>query len=248
MSKDAYSPGYYAEIGEVSLRAATELIPVIKEFINPASVIDIGCGTGSWLHIWNKHGVTDICGVDGDYVSPGQLRIKSDDFIKADLENGISLSRTFDLVMCLEVAEHIHAENASAFIASLWQLGDVILFSAAIPGQGGVNHFNEQYPGYWIKLFQESGFSAYDSLREKIWLNTDISVCYRQNILFFVRDTMKSGYPAITQHTKSVLPIVHPELFDEHKFIQMSYKKALRTPFHAGWYFLKKFAGFFHRK
>lgn len=248
MRKESYSDQYYSTIAEGSLRSAKEVIPVILQFISPASVADVGCGLGAWLSVWQKHGVTDLLGIDGDYVDRNKLKIARDKFIPADLEKGFALPRTFNLVMSLEVAEHIRPEFALSYVGSLCKLGNVILFSAAIPGQGGVNHFNEQYPSYWTGLFKKFGFTGYDCIRAKIWMNSAIDPCYRQNLLFFVKDDEKDKYRSIAEHTSPVLPLVHPDHFDQKEYILHSYKKILRTPFHTGWYFLKRFAGLFKRR
>ena len=241
MGSAVYTKEYYSEITRGSLQSAEATIPVILQFITPSSVADIGCGTGSWLSVWTKHGVTDICGYDGAYIDREQLLIDKDKFVPVDIETGIPISKKFDLVMSLEVAEHIHPENASVFIRSLCDLGNVILFSAAIPHQGGLNHFNEQYPEYWMNLFSENGYTAYDCIREKIWNNKNIDTCYRQNIFFFVSNSAQRDHPLITTYRKPVLALVHPEHYELKQRNISDYQKILRSPFHAWWYLFKKF-------
>ncbi len=243
-----YTNKYYQTIAEGSLRSAVEVIPVIHDFIKPKSVIDVGCGTGNWLSVWEKAGVADICGVDGDYIPKSQLLINEKYFLEADFKKTIVPLKKYDLVMSLEVAEHIPADCAKIFVHSLCGLGDCILFSAAIPHQGGVSHVNEQYPEYWIQLFSSEGYSVYDTIREKIWNNQKIDTCYRQNIFFFIKDSVKNNYPAITSYTNKILSLVHPEHFEHKEQILVSYKNVLRTPIHAGWYFLKKYFGFYRSK
>lgn len=248
MSKGAYTRQYYESISEGSLRSAHELIPIFNKFFQPRSVIDVGCGTGNWLHVWEKCGVTNILGLDGDYIRKESLLIKPEQFQVANLETALPINKQFDLVMSLEVAEHIRPENASVFIHSLCLLGDIILFSAAIPGQGGHNHVNEQYPDYWIALFEKENFSAYDFIRHQIWNNKNIDTCYRQNLLLFLKDDKKNNYPGIQAFEGPVLALVHPEHFDQKERKLKSINKVLRTPFHAGWHFLKKLAGIFQSK
>ena len=244
MIKTDYTKKYFEEISLGSSISAMETIPVIKELIVPSSVLDVGCGIGAWLREWQNNGVNNILGVDGDYVDTNQLLISKECFITADLEKELRLPEKYDLVMSLEVAEHLKFESAETFIKALCSAGNIVMFSAAIPYQEGVHHVNEQYPGFWINLFRKHNFSPYDCLREKIWNNDKINYCYRQNILFFVDDKYKENYPLITKEYRKVLPVIHPEHYEYKQRELTAYRKILRTPFHANLYFIKKFVKF----
>jgi len=130
--------------------SAEAIVPHVIRLTQPGSVVDVGCGTGTWLSVFKRHGIEEICGIDGDYVERTNLEIPSKCFIAADLKQSVSMSQKFDLVVSIEVAEHIPPQNANVYIESLVGLGPVILFSAAIPFQGGIEHVNEQWPDYWI--------------------------------------------------------------------------------------------------
>lgn len=244
----AYNTSYYNGIKEGSIESARQLVPVILEYCKPSSVLDVGCGIGTWLSVFKQHGIADITGIDGNYIDQEMLLIGKQHFIAADLAKGFSAPKKYGLVVCLEVAEHLCAEHAEHFIRSLCAAGDLILFSAAIPGQGGVQHFNEQYPGYWAALFNKNGFAVYDLLRKKVWGNKKIDTCYRQNIFFAVKETEAGRYPLISSGQKGVWDIVHPEHFQHKEDILVSYQRVLRTPFHAGWHFIKRFGRLFIRK
>ena len=96
-----------------------------------------------------------------------------------------AVTRRYDLAISIEVAEHIEPGNAEEFVRLLTGLSDTVLFSAAIPGQGGTGHVNEQWPEYWAALFRASGYGAMDCLRTKIWDDAQIPFWYRQNCLIF---------------------------------------------------------------
>ena len=85
----------------------------------------------------------------------------------ADLTHPLQLDRQFDLVLSLEVAEHIPAGRAATFIDSLVRHGDAILFSAAIPRQGGEQHINCQWPSWWAELFTQRGYQTFDLVRPR---------------------------------------------------------------------------------
>jgi cyclopropane fatty-acyl-phospholipid synthase-like methyltransferase len=245
MKVKGYNKSYYDLVSAGSLISAQEVIPVVMQYIIPRSVIDIGCGVGAWLSVWSKKGVRDISGIDGDYVDVNQLMINKENFSSGDIEKELNIQRQYELVMSLEVAEHLKPEAAPVFIRSLCQLGEVILFSAAIPHQEGVMHINEQYPDYWIKLFAQHGYSPYDCIRDKIWNNVKIDVCYRQNMLFFIKDSAKDKFQSITKENKSVLSLVHPDHYEFKQREINSLKHVLKTPFHTAWFFFKKYCKLF---
>lgn len=239
--KKIYTPAFYSSLTESIVSSAEETIPVILEMINPSSIVDYGCGNGAWLAVFEKKGINDIIGIDGSHVARQQLLISPEKFLAHDLEEEFNIERTYDLALCLEVGEHIPATSAPTFISSLCKLSNVILFSAAIPGQGGRDHCNEQYPEYWIHLFSKHGYSPYDALRFKIWDNTKINAYYRQNILFFVNDKSKANFPLIIKNDREILPLVHPDYLERKELENKLHKKALTTPLHTVFYFSKKY-------
>jgi hypothetical protein len=91
----------------------------------------------------------------------------------------------YDLAVCLEVAEHLPESSAADLVRALTAFAPVVLFSAAVPGQGGVGHINEQWPAYWKGLFEQHGFYRRDPIRPRIWTNERVHWWYRQNIFLF---------------------------------------------------------------
>lgn len=191
--------------------AAEEMVPYFLSLLKPNSVVDVGCGTGTWLKVFSDNGITDFLGIDGNYVDRNILKINRTSFIEFDLETFYTSQRKFDLAISLEVAEHLKEESAAVFIKSLTNLSDVVIFSAAIPNQGGQNHLNEQEPFYWISKFEEEGFQCFDILRPVFWENKMVDFWYRQNIFLFTKketliDQIKSFNTFSNNH------LVHPEL------------------------------------
>jgi SAM-dependent methyltransferase len=190
-----------------SARASAEVIvPLVVNLIRPRSAVDVGCGTGGWVQVLVEHGVTDVLGVDGGELSGSLLEAAR--YRQMDLGAGnVMLDRKFELAICLEVAEHLPVDAAVPLVASLVRLSDVVLFSAAIPGQLGPGHQNEQWPSYWAEKFRHHGFSAYDVIRPKVWDNSGVAWWYRQNMLLFARRPPGGHNPALA------VDLVHPELF-----------------------------------
>jgi hypothetical protein len=154
----------------------------------PQSVIDVGCGRGVWAAEWRRRGVTQCFGVDGEYVPRSSLLIPETNFRARDLTKPFDLGRRFALVQCLEVAEHVPSRAAATLIDTLIWHGDVILFSAAVPGQGGEHHVNERPFKYWRSLFHSRGYRMYDAVRPSLRGKHDIEPWYRYNAFVFAND------------------------------------------------------------
>ena len=160
----------------------------------------------------------NVYGIDGDYVDRAQLFIDEKFFHPANIEERITLERRFDLVESLEVAEHLTPARADSFVEDLTRLSDVILFSAAIPAQGGTNHVNEQWQSYWAEKFLRLGYVGIDCIRPQIWRNLDAGLCYRQNIFIYVKDTELYRYPELQEfylkhRDATIFNAVHPEMW-----------------------------------
>jgi SAM-dependent methyltransferase len=150
-----------------------------------ASLLDVGSGHGAWAAEWIKAGVADVVAVDGDYVRRDQLAIPAEKFVGHDLATRLDLGRRFDLVQSLEVAEHLAPENAAGFVDNLVRHGDVILFSAAVPHQGGEHHVNEQPPQYWRELFARHGYEVFDWVRPQLAGQRQVKAWYRFNSFIY---------------------------------------------------------------
>lgn len=196
------------------------MVPLLLNWVHPLkSVVDVGSGTGEWLSVFQEHNIEDVCGVDGDYVNRRMLSFPRERFIPHDLRSPLSLERRFDLAISLEVAEHLPAESAETFVRSLVNLADVVLFSAAIPGQGGHHHVNLQWQDYWAKLFAREGYAAVDCIRSRIWNDQRVAVWYAQNTILYVeRERLKDAQMLKWEHEvrgTSQLSLVHPSFWED---------------------------------
>jgi hypothetical protein len=163
------------------------LAEVIKIMPKINSAVDFGCGVGTWLAGLQKYGVLDICGFDGKWVNKDLLVIPRKCFFEVNLDKTFEIKRKFDLAICIEVAEHLSENIAINFIKTLTDASDIVLFSAAIPFQGGINHINEQWPEYWNNIFQTFDYVAVDCFRKIFWANKNILEIYKQNILIYIK-------------------------------------------------------------
>ena len=212
-----YDENFYRAQKDDSYKAASVVLPLVAKFVYPQTVVDVGCGVGTWLAVWKKLGAK-ILGIDGDYVDRSQLFIDPEEFHSANLEEKIHLNKKFALVQTLEVAEHLSRDRAESFVDDLTNLGDVILFGAAVIGQGGTNHVNEQMQSYWAEKFLRRGYVGIDCLRPQIWADGRIAFYYRQNTILYVKNTELYHYPELQkfylEHKDgTIFDAVHPEMW-----------------------------------
>lgn len=194
-----------------NLETPNVMVPVIVGMFKPESVVDIGCGLGTFLHVFKNEGVNEILGVDGPWVDRSRLQdyLSLENFVEANLENEIVLDKVYDLVLSLEVAEHLSEAAAETFVKSLVNAGNIVIFSAALPMQGGQNHINEQPVSYWEKLFLQHNYVLHDILRPLFWDNGKVEYWYKQNVVVFA----PVGYEFASE-TQPIRDIVHYELFE----------------------------------
>jgi hypothetical protein len=213
-----YNTDFYLDQQDGSYLSAQKIVPVVNAIFKPASVIDVGCGVGYWLKVWkDEMQVKEVMGIEGPYVTPAMLKVDPALVQFQDLKEPVKLNRKFDLAMTLEVAEHLPASHAERFVQSLTSLSNVVLFSAAIVGQEGTYHINEQMPEYWSNLFEKFGFVPVDYLRPLIWNMDNVDWWYKQNILLFVHKDSINKYPqlkaAFDNTNPQYLLRIHPALY-----------------------------------
>lgn len=210
---------YVHEESVHNLQAPKQIVPLLMKFFNPSSVIDVGCGLGTFLHEFHNNGVKTIHGIDGSWANKELLSkyIPLENFEEVDLEKPYHGKQKYDLAICLEVAEHLKPESASTIVDTLTNLSDVIVFSAAVPFQGGMNHINEQWPSYWEKLFEQHNYKMLDIIRPAIWDNPDIFFWYKQNMFIVAKKTLVSTIipkkDALPQ--PQISSLIHPELYEK---------------------------------
>ena len=209
-----YSRGFYERLRDGATRSAEVIVPLVLQFVPASRVVDIGCGDGSWLEVFRKNGVREVVGIDGDYVDRDLLRIPKECFRAGDLTEPFEFDTKFDLAISLEVAEHLPAKCAAVFVEGLTKLAPAVLFSAAIPFQGGDGHVNEQWPEKWAKLFEERGYVAVDCIRKRVWKNEAVEWWYAQNALLFVETDLVQRDARLKAEFEKTIPdqlcLIHP--------------------------------------
>ncbi|WP_299153563.1 methyltransferase domain-containing protein [uncultured Tateyamaria sp.] len=196
-----YNDTFFDYIDQGARRSAKALTTLMTKWLAPQSVLDLGCGRGVWLNEWQRAGASDVLGVDGDYVDRSQLAIDAALFHAGDLTQPLDLDRRFDLAQSLEVGEHLPTAASDALVDSLTHASDRVLFSAAVVGQGGEFHVNEQPLSFWQAKFEARGYQAYDCLRPHLKSDRSVEPWYRYNAILYVNEAGAAHLPeAIRTH------------------------------------------------
>ncbi|MBD2526702.1 bifunctional 2-polyprenyl-6-hydroxyphenol methylase/3-demethylubiquinol 3-O-methyltransferase UbiG [Nostoc sp. FACHB-133] len=212
---NVYKDKFYRDRHEKTVYSAQTILSIILDTLPTVmSAVDVGCGVGTWLSVLRNIGIEEIQGIDGSWVNKELLQIPVENFMIHDLNIPINFNKKFDLAISLEVAEHLPEVIAQSFVTSLTKSADFVLFSAAIPYQGGQNHVNERWLEYWNNLFHQCGYIGLDIVRRRIWNDNMIPVWYRQNIILFALEKripeLKLQYE-IAELTP--VSIIHPEIY-----------------------------------
>jgi SAM-dependent methyltransferase len=208
MTASLYPADFYQHRRAHTAHAARRILDALPSTLPRRSVADIGCGTGTWLAAALELGATSAFGIEGNWVTPAMLDDQRIDFAPQDLEQRFTGPRV-DLALSLEVAEHLSPARAESFVADLVALAPAILFSAAIPGQGGVGHLNEQWHSWWADRFAAHGYQAYDVIRPAIWTDDAIPAWYRQNAVLYL-DAATATALSLRPTDPALLAKVHP--------------------------------------
>jgi glycosyltransferase involved in cell wall biosynthesis len=231
---EPYTKVFYKQLKDGARRSAEVIVPLVLQLIPVRSVLDVGCGDGSWLSVFQEFGVKDILGIDGDYVTRDILQIPANHFLAVDLTKPFNIGRVFDLAISLEVAEHLPAHCASGLVASLTQQAPVILFSAAIPMQGGAHHINEQWPDHWAELFREHNYLPVDCIRKRVWQDDLVECWYAQNTLLFVQSRFLESNAALQAEFERTnlnqLCLVHPKQYRALETVVRAQQARLPSP------------------
>lgn len=191
----------------------------VLNLVDVRSAIDVGCGLGIWGETLVRHGIDEVYFMDAHWYEEETLSLHIDmsHFIVHDLEDGVyDGKRTYDLAICLEVAEHVSPKNELNVVETLVGLSDCILFSAAIPRQGGDGHVNEQWPSYWRALFRRYGYDFADVIRPLIWSDASLYKWYRQNTFVVAKENLLPDiyrrYGELGAESQ-MTDVVHPEYY-----------------------------------
>lgn len=180
----------YRLMGDEMARSAGLAAPLIVDWLRayarpgwePRTVLDVGCGPGWWAARFGELTGGEVLGVDG----PDGGEQLDGRYVEVDLAGdwrAVVGDDGWDVAVCLEVAEHLAAPLAERLIGDLTAVARVVVFSAAIPGQGGVGHVNERWQPYWADLFGWYGWETTAAIRDPLWSVEGLAPYYPQNMM-----------------------------------------------------------------
>jgi hypothetical protein len=216
VSSGPYGERFFTSTHTGARRSAERILPLVLDRVQPHTAIDVGCGTGVWTQVLVEHDI-DAVGIDGAYVDEASLAIDPRRFIAKDLSEGVRIDGRYDLVVSLEVAEHLPPASAELFVEDLVRLGDVVLFSAAVREQLGTAHLNEQWQSYWVERFARHDYKPFDVVRPAVWTDPAIEPWYAQNILLYVNAARADEFGLSDADAPRFVDVVHPRL---HEYYQ----------------------------
>jgi 2-polyprenyl-3-methyl-5-hydroxy-6-metoxy-1,4-benzoquinol methylase len=125
------------------------------------NIIDVGCGPGIYVKALQEAGIN----AEGVDIDPSSPCTKIDIFSQEFRDDYFG---KYDIAFCIEVAEHFPERLADNLVDVLTNLAPMVLFSAAVPGQGGHGHINCQHKPYWVSKFAEKNYVVDAVATEKL--------------------------------------------------------------------------------
>jgi hypothetical protein len=124
--------------------------------IAPATVLDAGCAKGFLIEQLRRRQV-EAWGIDISDYAIGQAHESIRAFCKVGSITE-PFDRTYDLIVCIEVVEHMPPADAARAIANLCAHTDDILFSSSPDDFAEATHINVQPAEHWAEAFARQGF------------------------------------------------------------------------------------------
>jgi SAM-dependent methyltransferase len=192
---EVYDDDFYRGNQDEGLKLAEWFVPLLRDTFQFQSLLDVGCGTGHYLLACQKSGVADVFGIEGSPHAFKHLLVANSLVVKHDLRQPYTFNRRWDVVLSIEVAEHIDDVDTGNYVKILCDGGDIVIITAAPLGQGGTRHINEHSREWWTEKFAVAGYGYDKESTEKLIqgsrkakaANKHVTSWFEPNIMVFRR-------------------------------------------------------------
>jgi len=234
---------YEFENTRFNLQTSQKVWKVVSSYMpRIKTALDLGCGMGAWSTVLEDDPEISIQMVDHPQLPKENLLVtKKECFVGIDLDKELPLKGRWDLVICIEVLEHFKEQRALDLKDFIVQSTDLVLFSAAIPGQGGVGHVNCQRHSYWHNQFQKAGFTYFDGFKSAIIHEESIPFWIRQNLFIYYRPVHDNQFKGKLNYTPANFELIHAGMLRNEIGLRMWLKLAPKL---IGNYFKKLLKGY----
>jgi hypothetical protein len=212
-----YQPDYFAE--DIFATNYFSIAKAIADTYHPKKIIEFGCGPGFLTRELSQLNIS-VDAFDG-FSSPDFKNFTNISFNKIDLNNEAEVmqflkDKTYDVAICSEVAEHLDPESSAHLIKQLTSCAPVVIFSAAVPNQGGHGHINCQARGFWHDLFIANNFQVADTMRKELRDTDDLAIWYKLNLVDYVTNNLAINI------NDTIKNLVESESYSSSLFYKMS--------------------------
>ena len=233
-----YSDQFYESVTNRAEYSSRIIFSLLKNALHPKTFVDVGSGDGVWslsalehFESINHVEAWDLL-AEKTYLDIAKKRFPSKNIIskRIDFESSdYGVEMVYDLAVCLETFEHLSpsaCEKLSLFFSSHTR---ILIFSGAVPGQGGTNHINEQPFKTWQRNLLDFGFFPLDFIRPNIQDKKNVPSYYKNNIVLWVNSKFLHELDFV--NWKKILDLkFNPLNCSETLLLKMRYKMLSRFP------------------
>jgi SAM-dependent methyltransferase len=194
---EIYDLDYYKRVVDPATKISA--VPMAASIINhfrPKTVVDVGCGTGLLLAELTGRGASGQ-GLEYSEAACNICKARGLNVRRYDIEKGPPAGLRADVVISMEVAEHLAESFADRFVDLLCATSDAVVLTAAKPGPvQGVDHVNEQPEEYWIAKFESRGRVFERELSgqwRSEWKEAGVAWCFYSTLMIFSQPRKGGG-------------------------------------------------------
>lgn len=202
---------YKFSVTRYNYESAKKILSVIVPLLpKVSSVLDLGCGLGAWSSVLEEQLNPKLELIDHPATPIEELLVEDKSVFKPlNLDISLPCEGQRDMILCIEVLEHFKEEVALRLHDFICNSTDLVLFSAAVPGQGGIGHINCRRHSYWHDKFSNRGFKYFDGFKSEIVHDQAIPFWLRQNLFIYYRDNYSSYFKGRANYTPEGFELIH---------------------------------------